>query len=334
MQRKPRILGMGNALVDILTRLDDDNHLERFKLPKGSMTLVDAIKSRTVYEETLHLDHTIRSGGSAANTIHGVANLGMEAGFIGKIGRDNLGKVFRDDLETSRITPHLKYSETESGRAMALISKDAERTFATYLGAAVELNEQDLEPQVFEGYDYFHVEGYLVQNHELLSQALKMANASGMKVSLDMVSYNLVEENLDFLKEMVAAYVDILFANEEEARAFTGKEPREALREMAEMVEIAVVKTGASGSMVMNGSLTVDVGVLPVRVLDTTGAGDLYGAGFLYGLAKEYSLDKCARMGTLLAGHVIEEMGPKIHEKKWPVVKEKVEQIGKGRWEF
>ena len=327
MQKRPCILGMGNALVDILTRLDDDSHLERFMLPKGSMTLVDAERSRTVYEETLHLEHTVRSGGSAANTIHGLANMGAETGFLGKIGNDVLGKVFRDDMEASRIRPHLLYSPTESGRAMALISRDAERTFATYLGAAVELSVEDLRPELFEGYDFFHIEGYLVQNRPLLEQALQLAKRGGLTISLDMASYNVVEANRDFLREMVERHVDILFANDEEARSFTGKAPEGALEEMAGMVDIAVVKTGASGSLIRNGSVTMKVGVIPVRVTDTTGAGDLYASGFLFGLAQGYPLDQCARTGALLAGKVIEEMGPKIHESRWEDIRKKVEDI-------
>jgi sugar/nucleoside kinase (ribokinase family) len=166
---------MGNALVDIMTRLDRDDYLHHFGLPKGSMTLVDAATSRAVYDGTGHLHRTVSSGGSAANTIHGTARLGIESAFIGKIGRDKLGEVFVNDLIESNISPKMLFSDTESGRAIALVSPDTERTFATYLGAAVELTDIDMEEHLFEGFQYFHVEGYLVQNQKLLVKSLDIA---------------------------------------------------------------------------------------------------------------------------------------------------------------
>ncbi len=179
-----KVLGMGNALVDIMTRLDHDGYLPQFGLPKGSMILVDADRSRKIYDETIHLQKTIRSGGSAANTIHGLANLGVETGFIGKIGTDEMGKVFHDDMVNAGINAHLSQSHIETGRAIALVSPDTERTFATYLGAAVELNRHDLSQELFSRYDFFHIEGYIVQNHSLLEAALKMARENKMMISL------------------------------------------------------------------------------------------------------------------------------------------------------
>ncbi len=322
-----KILGIGNALVDIMTELDHDGYLPEFGLPKGSMTLVDAQKSRDVYEGTQHLNKTVRSGGSAANTIHGIARMGLETGFIGKIGRDELGKVFHDDLEASNVRTHLSQSPTESGRAMALISPDAERTFATYLGAAVELSEQDLDESIFSDYDILHVEGYLVQNHALLLRALKIARNHNLRISVDMASYNVVEANRDFLYSVLREFVDIVFANEDEARALTGKEPTAALDEIAMHCEIAVVKTGRNGSLVKAGGQKYPIGIIPVRSIDTTGAGDLYASGFLYGIAKNLPLDKCGKIGAVLAGNVIEVVGAKISDKRWEQIKHSMEKI-------
>lgn len=322
-----RILGMGNALVDIMTRMDSDHYLQQFDLPKGSMILVDAQRSRKIYDETTHLEKTIRSGGSAANTIHGLANLKIESGFIGKIGNDEMGRIFYDDLVKSGINPHLYTSKVETGRAVALISPDAERTFATYLGAAVELDQNDLSQELFSQYDIFHIEGYIVQNHELLKAALKLAHQKGLRVSLDMASYNVVEQNRDFLEEMLRKYVDIVFANEDEARSLTGLEPREALDRIAEMCDIAVVKVGKKGSFVKHGKEVNSVGIIDVNSIDTTGAGDLYASGFLYGLSMGMSPDRCGRIGSILAGKVIEEIGPKIDDSKWREVRKMVEAV-------
>ncbi len=194
-----RVLGMGNALVDIMTNLEDDAILEQFNLPKGSMQLVDHEYSNMVNEGTNHLKKQIASGGSAANTIHGLARLGIDTGFIGKVGNDDFGRFFKTDMESIGINPLLLSGNSATGKAIALISPDSERTFATYLGAAVELSADDILVEHFVNYDFFHIEGYLVQNHALIERAVKVAKQNGLKITLDMASYNVVEENLDFL---------------------------------------------------------------------------------------------------------------------------------------
>lgn len=322
-----KVLGMGNALVDILARLKSDKTLEEFNLPKGSMQLVDFEKSNAVNNGTEHLDKQVASGGSAANTIHGIAKMGIETGFIGKVGEDEMGTFFHDDMLNSNINPQLLKSDTPSGKAMALISPDSERTFATYLGAAVELSPDDILTEHFKGYDYFHIEGYLVQNHALIEQAVKFAKENGLKVTLDMASYNVVEENLEFLKVLLDKYVDIVFANEEEAKSFTGMEPEEALTQFAELCDIAVVKIGKHGSLIQKGTEVFKVDSIEANSVDTTGAGDLYAAGFIYGLIKNYSLDKCGKIGSVLAGKTIEVIGPKMDENKWNEVRSLIEKI-------
>ena len=322
-----KVLGFGNALVDIMTRMDKDGYLQEFDLPKGSMILVDADKSKRVYEGTSHLERTLASGGSAANTIHGLSNLDIETGFIGKIGRDEIGEVFYKDLLKSGIKPHLLYSQTDSGKVMALVSPDTERTFATYLGAAVEMKSSELRDDIFKDYDIFHIEGYIVQDHELLEAAMKKAKKHGLRISIDMASYNVVDENLEFLKYILQKYVDIAFANEDEARSLTGKEPHDALFELAGNCEIAVVKTGKKGSLILHQDQKHEVGVIDVVSIDTTGAGDLYAAGFLYGLVNDLSMENCGRIGSLLAGKVIEVMGPKISEATWKEVRTLVKEI-------
>jgi sugar/nucleoside kinase (ribokinase family) len=219
-----KVLGMGNALVDILMQLEDESVLNQFSFPKGSMQLVDSAMAHKVELATQKYERSQASGGSAANTIHGLANLGVETGYLGKVGRDKYGEFFRQDMQRKNISTQLLESDSASGRALALISPDSERTFATFLGAAVELTAEDLPQELFTGYAYFHIEGYLVQNRKLIEEALIRAKSAGLIVSLDLASFNVVEENLDFLHEMTDKYVDILFANEEEAKAYTGEE--------------------------------------------------------------------------------------------------------------
>lgn len=312
-----KVLGIGNALVDIMTKLDNDEFLKEFNLPKGSMQLVDQEFVKKISKATEKFEKHQSSGGSAANTIHGLARLGVETGFIGKVGEDELGDFFYDDMKKSNIDPKLLRSKTDSGRAVALISPDSERTFATFLGAAIDLVPEDLTNKLFEGYKYLHIEGYLVQNHDLLLKASKLAKENGLKISLDLASYNVVEDNLEFLKSYINDFVDIIFANEEESKAFTGKEPEESLDELAKSCEIAVVKVGKEGSFIKAGNETNTVKPIEANPVDTTGAGDAYAAGFLYGLVNDYSLSKCGQIGSILAGKVIEVVGAKMDEEKW-----------------
>src|SRR6056297_1923102 len=288
-----KVLGIGNALVDIMTRLEDDTLLEQYKLPKGSMQLVDQDFSKKLTGATKDLNRQQASGGSAANTIHGLARLGVPTGFVGKVGRDELGNFFQEDMKQAGIDPRLFKSQTDSGRAIALVSPDSERTFATFLGAAVELSPEDLTPQLFEGYQYLHLEGYLIQNHELMKRAFELAREKGLQVSLDLASFNVVEANLDFLSTFVSEYVNILFANEEEAQAFTGKEPETALDELANLCKTASVKVGNDGSVMTRGAEKHRMKPISATPLATTGAGDALAAGFLYGLTHGKELEQC-----------------------------------------
>ena len=322
-----KILGMGNALVDILAKIEKEEILKDFGLPKGSMTLVDLDTSNYIHAETEGMDKTKASGGSAANTIHGLAHLGMETGFVGKVGDDELGRFFKKDMQDNKITPLLFRSMHETGRAMALVTSDSERTFATYLGAAVDLSTDDISHDVFEGYDYFYIEGYLVQNKEMFEKALRLARNAGQKICLDLASYNVVEANVSFFKTVISKYVDILFANEEEIKALTGMSPEAGANEVKSLVEIAVIKIGAEGSYCVSDQGSVRIGVRPSNPIDTTGAGDLYAAGFIYGHIKGFDLETCGKMGAILGGRIIELYGAKMDESHWENLRKEIHSL-------
>ncbi|MFC2112136.1 adenosine kinase [Bacteroidota bacterium] len=322
-----KVIGMGNALVDVMTILKRDKTLKEFALPKGSMQLVSREFSNRLLAGTLGLQKMQSSGGSAANTIHGLANLGIDSGFVGKIGKDNLGKFFENDLKENKINPVMFHSLEETGRSIALISQDSERTMATFLGAADDLQEEDITSDIFEGYHFFHIEGYLVQDHELISKSMRLAKSLGLTVSIDMASYNIVTENRDFFEELIRDYVDIVFANELEAEALTGVKPEKAISIISELTDIAVVKIGKDGSIVRQGSEEHTIGIEKVKNIDTTGAGDLYASGFLYGLCMRQSLDVCGKIGAILGGHITEVVGAKMHEESWTMVRQKVTKV-------
>lgn len=322
-----KILGFGNALTDILLQTTDDVCLNELGLPKGSMQLVDEKKQKQISEKFQNAKKSMVAGGSAANTVNGIAYLNGKAGFIGKVGQDEVGRFFTDALQQNGVSPHMLNSDTPSGRCLVLISPDGERTMCTFLGAAAELLPSDLTKEIFTGYDIFHIEGYLVQNHALIETAVKLAKESGLLVSLDMASYNVVEDNKDFLAGLIENYIDIVFANEDEAKALTGKEPEDAVSEIAEQVSVAVVKTGAQGSFVKSGSSMYSIAAYTANCIDTTGAGDVYAAGFLYGLSCGYPINVCGKIGSLLGAKTVEVIGPKLIEDFRPFIESEIEKI-------
>jgi len=319
-----KILGMGNALTDILLQIEHDAILLKLNLPKGSMQLINDQKSVEISNALSNYTKKMATGGSASNTINGLTRLGVTAGFVGKIGKDAIGTFFTNDSLSNGVIPHLLDSDTASGHCIVLVSPDGERTLCTFLGAACELQADDLKLEMFQGYDIFHIEGYLVQNHDLIRTAVRLAKEAGLQVSIDLASYNVVEENLEFLNEIIKEYVDIVFANEDEARAFTGKEPKDALIHISDHCDIAVVKVGKEGSHIKSGEIILQVNPRLAVCIDTTGAGDLYAAGFLYGLACDYSLEMCGQIGSLVSGNVVEVLGAKMTDEVWQLIHKEI----------
>jgi len=323
-----KIIGIGNALVDVMTIVPDETCLTRFSLPKGSMTLVDAMRSGEIKEAINGLKKTLASGGSAGNTMYGLGVMGVHSSFIGKVGRDELGNFYEKDMVDAGLTPMIVRSLlSPTGTAVALVTPDSERTFATHLGAATELMAEDLLADYFKGYHILYLEGYLIFNLPLVEQACQLAKANNMCVALDLASFNVVNDMRPAFDKIVTEYVDIIFANEEEARAFTGLGPLEALDEMSKKCHIAVVKTGPDGSWIKRGEEVIKVDALKVKAVDTTGAGDLYAAGFLYGFSNGFSLDKCGLFGSILAGKVIEIVGARMPEEKWTEAKAMIKEV-------
>ena len=322
------ILGIGNALTDILALLPDDSFLKEFHLPRGSMQHVDMETGDKIWKTLKPMGVQLVAGGSAANTITGTAIFGMESAFIGKVGDDDLGHLFKSDQAQYGIRSILLKGVNSSGRAMVFITApNAERTFAVYLGAALELVPEDLDPEWFKGYDYFHIEGYLVQNQATIRRAVELAKAAGCIISIDMASYNVVESNYAFLHDIVENYVDIVFANETEAKAFTNYEPREALDEIAKHCAIAVVKVGKEGSMVKCGEEYHFIEAWPANPIDATGAGDTYAAGFLYAHSLGMPLKVCGEIGSIIAAKVVEVVGTKIDIPRWKAAKKEIREL-------
>ena len=307
-----RVIGIGNALTDMLVNLKTDKVLDTFNLPKGSMSLVDAALQTEISKSVAGLPYSLSLGGSAGNTIRAMARLGCDVGFIGKVGTDKTGDFFIQALENLGIEPFIFRGKERSGRCVSLISPDGERTMVTFLGAALELSAAEVTPAIFEGYDCLYIEGYLVQDHELIAGAVRTAKACGLKVAIDLASFNVVEANLEFLRSLIQDYVDIVFANEDEAKAFTGE-----------------------GALIKRGSEVVHVGIMAAaKRVDTTGAGDLYAAGFLSGLCEGLTLRQCGTIGAIVAGKVIEVVGTTFSEEAWQHAFQLVEKVRSEKYLF
>lgn len=322
-----RVIGLGNALTDILAILNSDECIQEMGLLKGGMQLIDEDKLLKIMAMFEDFDTFMASGGSTANTLSGLTRMGIEAGFIGKIGHDSYGRFYREALQKNGIQTHLIEGDIASGCAMTLITPDGERTFGTYLGAAATLTAEELSSRMFEGYDLLQIEGYLVQDPHLIRRAVQLAKDAGLKISLDMASYNVIRENHDFFQELIREYIDIAFANEEEAYAYTGRNAKEAVAILARECDIAVVKCGSHGSIIQQGDYYTEVAATKTKCIDSTGAGDLYAAGFLYALSMNLPLEIAGEIGSILSGNVIEVIGTNMDDARWDEIKLKVGEL-------
>lgn len=309
-----KVLGLGNALTDVLLQVSEDS-LRELGLPKGSMNLITLEQAEQIQMRFASVRKRMVAGGSASNTITTISQLGGTAAFIGKIGNDEVGKFYREDMIKNGVTPILLTSSTQmSGCSVVLITPDGERTFATYLGAAADMHADDIKKEAFVGYDIFHIEGYLVQDNELIEKAMRLAKEAGCMVSLDLASYNVVNENQRFLKDLISKYVDIVFANEDESFAYTHLNPEESVAKLAQQCDIAVVKVGKRGSYVQQSNERYHIGAITTSCTDSTGAGDLYAGGFLHALSDGFDIRRCGEIGTIAAGRIVEVVGTKLSE--------------------
>lgn len=307
------VVGLGNAIVDVLVKVADDAFLTDHGLVKGSMRLCDEAEAAALYAD---MDPGIeRSGGSAANTMVGVASLGGRAGFVGKIRDDQLGEVFAHDIRAAGVqfgvTP--AGSGPGTGRCLVLISPDAQRTMSTSLGIAGLLAPGDVSLEVVQSASTVFLEGYLWEEpdaKQAMLRAMELAKEAGGKVALTLSDTFCVERNRDEFHDLVERSVDIVFANEMEiCSLFRTDDFEAALSRVRPMVDVAALTRGEKGSVLVQGDKIEEVPAEPVDVVDTTGAGDLYAAGVLFGLARGHDLRTAGRLGSAAAAEVISHVG-------------------------
>ena len=322
-----KILGLGNALVDVLSKLESDETLVKIGIQKGAMDMISREQMYVIRKYQANTETTQAPGGANCNTMRAIALLGGQSGFIGKVGDDNLGELYEEALLKAGVASYLIKTEGPSGACTVFISPDGERTMGTFLGPAPTISPDEITEDVLRGYDCIHIEGYLIVNEELVRETMKKAKRLGLKVALDLANYNIVNAYKGLLEEVIPQYVDILFANASEAEAFTGLPAQEAVKALEKQVHVALVTLGKDGSLIGSEGKFYHVDAEGGKPVDTTGAGDNFAAGFLYGQSVGASLVQSAQIGSMLSGYVIDVVGPQVPADKWEQIKLKVKTI-------
>ena len=308
---------IGNAMVDIIASVDEE-FLSEHNLTKASMMLVD--DGRSAYLRSQVAPNVMSSGGSVANTSHGLASLGGRAGFIGKIADDDLGGVFSSDLREAGVSffPADKDHGLPTGRCVIVVTPDGQRTMSTYLGAGAVLCPADINKAAVQSAEWVLLEGYLFDQDdakEAFRVAAQYAHEAGRKVALTLSDSFCVQRHHGDFHALVCDDVDLLFANEHELAVLFGTDDFGAsVQVLRDKCPLAVVTRSKQGSVVITADDYIEVPALPVDpIIDATGAGDMYAAGFLYGLTHGKTLEQSAEIGTICAAEVIMHMGPRPH---------------------
>ena len=310
-----KIIGIGNALVDILVPNTQESLLGDLHFGRGGMWHIDEQHFKDLSRRIAPLKPQRATGGSAANTIHALSLMGEQTAFIGNVANDDNGRFFAASLERRGIENRLSMaSEGMTGVATTFIMDDGERTFATFLGVAPHIDTTRLGLERYDAGDILHVEGYLVQEYDNIEEIMRQAKAAGLRVSFDLASYNIVRTHCDFVRYLVREYVDIVFANEDEALAFAQTPDIDAvINRLAADTEIAIVKVGKRGAHAACGDLRA---FAPARydivATDTTAAGDFFAAGFLHALNEGCPIIDCLRQGSHVAQQVIQVFGTQV----------------------
>ena len=310
------VLTIGNAIVDIIARAEDDFLIEN-EIIKGAMNLIDADRAEFLYDRMGAAIET--SGGSASNTAAGVASFGSSAAYFGKVADDQLGEIFRHDIRAQGVafdTPPLDKTPP-TARSMIFVTPDGQRSMNTYLGACVELSPEDVEEDKASNAGIVYFEGYLwdpPRAKNAIRKSAQIAHANAGKVAISLSDPFCVDRyRAEFLDLMQSGTVDIVFANEAEIKSlYQTSDFDTAVEALRDDCELAAITHGAEGSVIVRGDETYNIEAIAIDdLVDTTGAGDLYAAGFLHGLSQDYDLEKCGNLGSLAAGIIIQQIGPR-----------------------
>jgi len=315
------VLGLGSPIIDQLFQVEEE-FLINVEGEKGGSMAVDISTLNKICQLTKQ-EVVPLPGGSAANTIVGLARLGTKCSLVGMVGKDEMGLQYRERMQKLNVQSLFVNSESQpTARLVGLVTPDGQRTMRTYLGASCEMRSQHLHSSFFRGIKLLHCEGYSLYNGngELTIQAMKLASEQGACVSIDLASFELVRKYRTLIDELLEKYVDIVFCNEDEAKEFHLPSIEHVCTHLASLCKVAVVMMGAKGCYVQQGNARIFVPTIPVKCLDATGAGDIFAAGFLHRYLLGYSLKECCELGHLLGGEIVQVFGAQLPEARWTTI--------------
>ncbi len=309
------VIGIENPLMDLLVQVPDDT-LDKLRLKKNHMMLIDEERHRFLLEHLQGVNIQSEPGGSCANTMLGIAQLGGKSAYCGKVGRDAYGKLYISKLEEGGVASYISPDGTVTGSTVIMVTPDAARTMNTFLGACQELTPADIPVDAIQSSQLLYITGYLwdTENQkEAALLALRTAGSEGIQVAMSLADPFCVVRHKEDFAEILAEYVDFVFANREEALELTGTDStHEAMAALRKWCGGAAITLGSSGAFASRGDEQVYLDAQPVEPVDTTGAGDAFAAGFLHGLTSGASLFQCGRLGTGFAAQVIQRIGPRL----------------------
>ena len=321
--KKYDVVAICNALVDILVSAEE-KHIKELGLTKGIMHLVDATQQSTLLQHFSEKPKTLELGGSAMNAMRSLAALGSHVVFAGMIGKDEFGELIHDRMHNLGIVPKLLWSEAATGSCAILITPDGERTMNTCLGASCLFDESIVPNQEIAEAKIFHFCGYqwdTAAQKAAITRAMDTAKENGTLISFDLADPFVVNRHREEFLGIIERYADIVFANKAEAELLTQGHPEQTAKMIASLNALAVIKLGAEGAMVQQGSKTIKVSPVATQVIDTTAAGDMFAAGFLYGMTKGWTLELCGKAAATLASDVISRVGARVSDQGFTAVR-------------
>ena len=328
MKKKYDVYGIGTPMVDILCKVKD-HHLEKIGIPKGVMNLIDAKRAEDILKHIKEgkIISELHSGGDCPNTISSIGILGGNVVFSGVVGDDELGKVFHKKLEESKVVPHIKKAGKKTASCIIMVTPDTERSMSTHL-ATCELYDLDCIGREFlVNSKYLYVTAYMLdfpQQKKVLVEAMRLAKKNNVRVAFDLADPFVVQRHKIYIKKLINEYVNLLFANEEESKAFTGEtDYNAALEKLSKMVDLAVIKLASKGAILNYKNKTIKVKPFKVKAIDSTGAGDNFAAGFLYGLTQGYSIEKSGKIASYVSSRIVMKLGTKLDSK----IKKEIETL-------
>ncbi|MFC4874123.1 adenosine kinase [Negadavirga shengliensis] len=324
MKKKYNVTGIGNALVDIEFEVSDD-FLDKHGIEKGLMTLVDEERQTELMRVIKTKTSKMQCGGSAANSMIALSQFGGNAYYCCKVADDELGRFFVDDLRDAGVDNNLEANRLEkgiTGKCLVMVTADAERTMNTFLGITQDLSVNEVNENAIRNSEYLYLEGYLVTSpsgKEAMHYSKKIAEDNGTKVALTFSDPSMVKYFKSAFDGLIGHSVDMLFANEDEARLFTGKDDlMEAREELKRVAKYFVITQGKNGAMIFDGDTFVDIEPYPTKALDSNGAGDMFAGAFLYGITNGHSFASSGKLASMASSKIVSQFGPRLkwHEAK------------------